>query len=137
MTSPSTVSRVDSCAQAARPVPEATIVITTHDRPELARRAVRSALAQTVRDVEVIVVDDGSQEPFHLSERDDRARVLFTGEAAGVCAARNIGLQAARGRWITFLDDDDELLPNMLEESLLAARNSQLPSPVAVLSGIE
>jgi GT2 family glycosyltransferase len=117
--------------------PSATIVVTTRDRATLAERAVESALAQSIRDIEVVVVDDGSLEPFDPPQRDERLRVIRNGHAAGVCAARNIGLKAARGRWITFLDDDDELFPQMLEVSLEAAATSSLPAPVAVLSGIE
>lgn len=117
--------------------PSATIVVTTRDRATLAERAVESALAQSIRDIEVVVVDDGSQVPFDPPQRDERMRVIRSDHAIGVCAARNIGLRAARGRWITFLDDDDELLPQMLEVSLEAAATSSLPAPVAVLSGIE
>lgn len=117
--------------------PIAAVVITTRDRSKLAQRAVESALAQTMRDIDVIIVDDASSEPFHWNGDDSRVRVLRREICGGVCAARNAGLSAARGDWITFLDDDDELLPQMLESSLSAAKNSVLPPPVAVLSGIE
>jgi glycosyltransferase involved in cell wall biosynthesis len=117
--------------------PEVTVVITTRDRPALVGRAVESALAQTVRAIEVIVVDDASIQPLRLGRADTRLRVLRRTSSTGVCAARNAGLAVARGRWITFLDDDDELVPDMLETSLGAARASELPPPVAVLAGIE
>lgn len=58
-------------------------------------------------------------------------------ENRGVSAARNVGAKAAKGRWITYLDDDDVLLPNMAEISLNALAKSTLPKPVAVLSGLE
>jgi glycosyltransferase involved in cell wall biosynthesis len=117
--------------------PVATIVITTHNRPLLARRAVLSALRQTLAEIEVIVVDDGSTEPFQANHDDARLRVVCRDRPGGVCAARNAGLESARGKWITFLDDDDELRPDMAERSLRAARESRLPPPIAVLSGIE
>jgi glycosyltransferase involved in cell wall biosynthesis len=117
--------------------PKATIVITTHDREALATEAIESALSQSLRDIEVIVVDDGSAPPFRLQQRDDRLRLIRLDQPSGVCAARNIGLKAALGEWITFLDDDDELLPSMLEVSLRAIAESNLPAPVACLSGIE
>lgn len=116
--------------------PIVTVVITTHDRPELARRALASALAQTRRDVEVLVVDDGSQPPFVPGVVDDRVRVIRHERAGGVCRARNAGLAQARGRLVTFLDDDDVLAPEMVERSVRAADASGLPSPVAVMSTV-
>jgi glycosyltransferase involved in cell wall biosynthesis len=119
------------------PEPEVTIVITTRDRPDLIQGAVDSALAQTLRSIEVVVVDDASTEPVRLERVDKRVRVSRTEHLRGVCAARNHGLATACGRWVTFLDDDDRLLPDMLATSLEAARASTLPRPVAVLSGLE
>ena len=116
--------------------PEVTIVITTRDRLGAVEGAIDSALAQTVPDIEVVVVDDASTEPVRLARTDDRLRLLRIRRPGGVCAARNRGLAAARGRWITFLDDDDRLLPDMLAASLAAARASALPPPVAVLSAL-
>jgi glycosyltransferase involved in cell wall biosynthesis len=116
--------------------PSVTIVITTHDRPALAPRAIQSALSQTLRNLEVIVVDDGSTPPFEFRSADERLRSIRINATRGVCAARNIGLHAARGRWVAFLDDDDELFPLMLEVSLQAISDSSLPIPVAALSGV-
>jgi glycosyltransferase involved in cell wall biosynthesis len=116
--------------------PLVTVVVTTHDRPELAVRAVDSALSQTVEDLEVVVVDDGSTPPFAPSLDDVRVRIVRHEHAGGVCAARNRGMAEARGAWITFLDDDDELDPRMLERALDAARRSVLPEPVAVMTGL-
>jgi glycosyltransferase involved in cell wall biosynthesis len=119
------------------PHPEVTIVIPTRDRPGLLAGAVASALAQTVRAIEVLVVDDGSAEPPCLPVDDDRLRLLRLQPSQGVCAARNRGLAAARGRFVTFLDDDDRLLPTMVERSLQAILDSTLPPPVAALSALE
>ncbi|HYY79148.1 MAG TPA: glycosyltransferase [Actinomycetes bacterium] len=117
--------------------PEVTVVIATRDRPALVAGAIDSALAQTVAAVEVLVVDDGSVEPVRPHLDEPRLRLLRLDPPRGVCAARNLGLARARGRWITFLDDDDRLLPDMLERSLQAARASTLPPPVAAISVIE
>jgi glycosyltransferase involved in cell wall biosynthesis len=124
-------------AEGSGSTPAATIVIPTHDRPRLVQRAVASALAQTVADVEVIVVDDASSEPVTIATDDPRLRLFRNRRPLGVSAARNVGLEHARGAWTTFLDDDDELLPDMVEASLEAADRSELPAPVAVLSGVE
>lgn len=112
------------------------IIIPTHNRPQLLQRAVNSALAQTIKDFEVIVVDDCSSKPVNLPEHP-RLRIIRLTENKGVSAARNIGTKAAKGRWISYLDDDDELLPNMAQVSLEALKNNTLPKPVAVLSGIK
>jgi len=119
------------------PQPDVTIVITTRDRPGLVEGAVGSALAQTGPSVEVVVVDDASTVPVGLNTTDHRLRLLRTRRSRGVCAARNHGLAAAHGHWVTFLDDDDRLLPGMLAVSLEAANASTLPPPVAVLSALE
>jgi hypothetical protein len=112
--------------------PVATVVLTTRDRPSLARRALASALSQTVADVEVVVVDDGSLPAFRAGTDDPRVRVVRHDAARGVTSARNAGLAVARGEWVTFLDDDDVLRPEMLERALVAAAHSTLPRPVAV-----
>jgi hypothetical protein len=117
--------------------PEVTVVITTRDRSALVNRAIESALAQTLLAIEVIVVDDASAQPLRIGRVDERLVVKRRNSSTGVCAARNAGLAAARGRWVTFLDDDDELVPDMLESSLRAAHASTLPKPVAVLAGIQ
>jgi len=120
-----------------RNVIEATIVVTTCDRPELAARAVASACAQTELRIEVLVVDDGTAQHYTPPSSDPRVRVILTEGRVGVNPARNLGLAMARGAWITFLDDDDELLPNMVEAALGAATTSTLPRPVAVVTGME
>lgn len=113
-----------------------TIVVTTYDRPLLLPHAVRSALAQTVAGVEVVVVDDGSREPVALPP-DPRLRLVRLPHNRGLAVARNAGAEAARGRWIAHLDDDDQLLPHFAAASLDALATSKLPPPVAVVSGLE
>ncbi|MCX7595406.1 MAG: glycosyltransferase, partial [Fischerella sp.] len=92
--------------------PLLSIIIPTHNRPHLVGRAVKSALEQTVEDFEVIVVDDGSTQPPELPS-DRRLRLLRHEQSRGGAAARNTGTEAACGRWVTYLDDDDLLLPHM------------------------
>lgn len=83
------------------------VVITTKDRPGLLGRALRSVLQQRDVPVDVVVVDDGSQPPVSPPV-DPRVRLLRNPLARGANAARNAGLAAVRGRWVCFLDDDDE-----------------------------
>jgi glycosyltransferase involved in cell wall biosynthesis len=114
-----------------------TIVITTRDRPECLNDAVESALGQTEQNVEVIVVDDGSAVPASVESSDPRVRCVRQDVSLGLSGARNVGLQLARAPRITFLDDDDRLLPEMVAISLRAARASSLPPPIAVISGVD
>jgi glycosyltransferase involved in cell wall biosynthesis len=123
-------------------MPDVTVVIPTRDRWHvLAERGLRSALAQNGVDLEVVVVDDGSEEPAPpgLAGMDDpRVHVVRRGESHGVAAARNAGIAAARGDWIAFLDDDDLWSPDKLRLQLDAARRhgaSVVYAGVVVLDG--
>jgi GT2 family glycosyltransferase len=134
---PSGEARTREHNPTAEPEPLASIVIVTRDRPESATRAVASALGQTIRNIEVVVVDDGSLQPYRPPDLDERVRVVRLERPLGVCGARNRGLAAAKGHWITFLDDSDELVPHMLEVSLRAVDESRLPLPISALSAME
>jgi glycosyltransferase involved in cell wall biosynthesis len=114
--------------------PEATIVVTTRNRPEMAKRAIRSALGQEGVSVELLVVDDGSDPPFETI--GEGVRIIRRSASTGAVSARNNGLSQAEGDWTLFLDDDDELLPHALESSLSAAERHSV-SPVCVMSGME
>lgn len=116
--------------------PLLSIIIPTYNRPHLLPRAVESALQQTMLDIEVIVVDDGSPEPITLPEHP-QLRIIPLPKNRGTATARNVGAKAAKGQWITYLDDDDQLLPYAAKVSLEALTKTNLPGPVAVLSGIE
>ncbi|WP_346621253.1 glycosyltransferase [Blastococcus montanus] len=101
--------------------PVVSVVIPTYNRGTVLRRTLQGVLAQTVRDLEVLVVDDGSTDgtPELLAGcADPRVRYLRQPRNAGVGAARNRGLREARGEFIAFLDDDDEWLPTKLARQL-------------------
>mgnify|MGYP001801922122 FL=1 len=117
--------------------PLLSIIIPTYNRPDLLPRAVNSALSQTLTDIEVVVVDDGST-PAVLLPAQERLRVICLTTNQGGAAARNQGAEAARSRWITYLDDDDVLLPDMAEKAMAAIQHipQALPRPVAILFGL-
>lgn len=100
------------------------VVIPTFDRPGLVAQAVASALAQTHREIEVIVVLNGATaevaEQVKRCGAQPRVRVVET-ERANLAAARNYGMSLARGEWIAFHDDDDVWLPEKIEVQLAAA----------------
>lgn len=108
-----------------------TIVLTTQNRPQLADRALESALNVDVAGREVVVVDDGSGEPYPDST-DEAVRVIRNDTPQGANTARNRGLGAARGRWVCFLDDDDELVAEGIEASVAELERRQRDD-VAVL----
>jgi O-antigen biosynthesis protein len=89
------------------PDPTFTVVVPTHHRPELVAEAVASVVAQTRADWECLVVDDGGGETLDAIPDDPRVRIIRRPVAGGPAAARNHGIAEARGRIVTFLDDDD------------------------------
>jgi glycosyltransferase involved in cell wall biosynthesis len=96
---------------------DVSIVIPTHGRRDLLRAAVHSAMGQRGVTSEIVVVDDGSSDgtsEWLDTHRDARLIVLSHPSPRGVSAARNSGLEVARGRWIAFLDDDDVWAPDKL-----------------------
>jgi glycosyltransferase involved in cell wall biosynthesis len=90
------------------------VVIPTRNRPEFAKRSVATALAQENVDLEVIIVDDASDEPVQIDCADHRLRHIVQPAWQGVSAARNRGIEEGRGEWIAFLDDDDVWAPHKL-----------------------
>src|SRR5512133_2751459 len=120
----------DVCA-----VPDITVVIPTRGRPALVTRAVHSALAQTLRDLEVVVVVDGPDEPTVAALAgiaDPRLRVVELPTSGGAPNARNTGVQAARGAWTALLDDDDEWHPHKLAIQLDLAGTAVHPLPIVI-----
>ena len=103
------------------------VIIPTHNRRDTLTRALESALEQTLQPAEGIVVDDGSTDDTRrLVARYPQVRYLYQ-ENAGVSSARNLGIKAARGEWLAFLDSDDEWQPDKLtQQQALLARNPDL-----------
>ncbi len=103
--------------------PQVSVVVTCHDLGAFLDEAVDSVLAQTVDDVEIVVVDDGSTDPGTMALLDaynrPRTRVIRTGNR-GLPAARNLGVSHASGDYLCMLDADDRLAPRYVERSLQA-----------------
>ncbi len=101
--------------------PLVSVVIPTHNRPDLVQRAIHSVLGQTYQRLECIVIDDGSFSDTALvvgQMADPRIRFTRHETSRGASAARNTGISLAQGSLIAFLDDDDEWLPKKLEKQV-------------------
>ncbi|NEA99253.1 glycosyltransferase family 2 protein [Streptomyces sp. SID13726] len=118
-------------AATAGPIPHALVatVIATHRRPDALRAAVRSALAQTVADQVVIVVDDGAG----LPELPDDPRLFAVSLARNTAVAgvvRNVGIRLTRSTYVAFLDDDNLWEPDHLERALAVLESPGGPDGV-------
>ncbi|MFI1989374.1 glycosyltransferase family 2 protein [Actinoplanes sp. NPDC020271] len=128
------------CTAPVTPIdrPELISVVVTAYRPDIGLlTAVRSILAQSWRNLEVLIVDDGSPPEFDpILERavalDRRVRLLRQAANAGTYVARNAGLDAARGPFVTFQDSDDWSHPRRLERQVTPLLRD--PEPVATTS---
>jgi glycosyltransferase involved in cell wall biosynthesis len=108
--------------------PEFSIITPTCKRHILLRRAIRSMMAQSFGNFEVIVVDDSPEE--HRSHETVRSfndnRIVYIRHESnrGAASAYNTGIRAARGPWICFLDDDDEYFPSFLQRTSQALQSN-------------
>jgi glycosyltransferase involved in cell wall biosynthesis len=129
----------------AAPLPEGTdgaplvsVVIPVRNRHRVVASALQSVSAQTLEDWEIVVVDDGSTDetPQVLAKwaaREPRIRVV-TQEWAGVSAARNRGLEEARGRYVAFLDSDNRWRPDFLRLTVAAMQGQGLRAAYAAMA---
>jgi glycosyltransferase involved in cell wall biosynthesis len=101
------------------PDPLVSVVIPTYNYAQFVSEAIRSVLAQTFRDFEIIVIDGGSTDDTRsiVEQLGAQVRYIYQ-ENQGPIVARNTGIQAARGQYIAFLDADDLWLPHKLERQM-------------------
>ncbi len=98
--------------------PEVSIIVPVYNAEKFLRECVESVLAQSFTDWELLLVDDGSTDSSlsicrHYAQTDDRIKVISQ-QNGGVSSARNEGLEMAKGKYVFFLDADDELYPYTL-----------------------
>lgn len=106
------------------------VVIATHNRPDFLAEAIDSVLAQTIQDFEVVVVDDASDPPV-AAHPDPRVRIVRQEPNGGPARAFNAGAEAAAGKYLTFLADDDWYTPDRLQVALDGLQRA----PVTLCSG--
>jgi glycosyltransferase involved in cell wall biosynthesis len=113
-------------ATLAESSPIVSVFVPTRNRATLLERALTSIEKQGRNDVEIIVVDDASTDhtPQLLAQWEEQRRLRWFRNQIpmGACAARNIAINAARGHYVTGLDDDDEMLPGRISTLLDALR---------------
>lgn len=122
-------------------MPRVSVILPTCDRPALVGRALASVLSGEEADCEVLLVDNNrvagpvSAQPSLVALlADPRVRVIAAPSARTAGAARNVGLRAASGEWVTFLDDDDAYTSGKIARQLARAVEARAP---LVLCGYE
>lgn len=108
--------------------PLVSVIIPTYNRIEYISEAIESVLAQTYRNYEIIVVDDGSTLNVRktLEPYKNKIRYLYQ-DNKGLAAARNTGIKDSRGEYLTFLDDDDIFRPRKLEiQASILEKNTEI-----------
>lgn len=105
--------------------PLVSVIIPTFNRPQRVQESIQSVLRQSLRNFEIIIVNDGGEPiekiikevaPESVYVRHDRNR--------GLAAARNTGLRLARGKYVAYLDDDDRFLPHHLKTTISFLENT-------------
>lgn len=99
--------------------PKASVIIPAYNKAAFTIKTVESVLAQTYKNLEIIVVDDGSTDQTRslLAPYQDRIRYIYK-ENGGACSARNLGLKVASGKYIGFLDCDDLYVNDKIARSV-------------------
>jgi glycosyltransferase involved in cell wall biosynthesis/ubiquinone/menaquinone biosynthesis C-methylase UbiE len=108
--------------------PLVSVIIPTKDRPKMLSQAIQSVLDQTFTELEIIVVNDGGVDVQSVISRlNTRGNIIYKkhDRALERSAARNTGIRAARGKYIAYLDDDDNYYPNHIETLVKFLENSE------------
>jgi len=107
--------------------PKVSAIIVTYNRPDFVKSAIQSVLDQTFKDFELIVVDNGVEEPAEeivKSFKDSRIRYIRNDRNTDCAGGKNIGMKNARGEFVAFLDDDDTWFPRKLELQINAFKEN-------------
>jgi len=103
--------------------PKVSIIIPTYNRADLLSRAIKSALNQTFKDFELIVVDDGSTDNTRqvvegFQQKDERIKYIWQENSGAPAKPKNTGIENSKGEYVAFLDSDDEFVPEKIEKQL-------------------
>jgi glycosyltransferase involved in cell wall biosynthesis len=113
--------------------PFVSVILPTYNRANLVGNAIESILQQTYKNIEIIVVDDGSTDetPNALSRFGAQIKVTYQ-KNAGPSAARNRGIAEAKGEIVAFLDSDDQWLPTKIERQVAVLQRADSSVPCCV-----
>lgn len=122
-------------------MPKISVIVPVYKVENYLTRCVNSLLAQTWKDIEIILVDDGSPDNSgaicdEFAEKDPRVKVIHK-ENGGLSSARNCGLTVASGDYIGFVDSDDYVLPEMYEKLYLALTENDAEISICSYSYID
>ena len=105
------------------------VIVPVFNTIEYIDTCIKSILAQTYREIEVLLIDDGSSDGSELvcdefENRDERVRVVHK-KNTGVSDTRNLGIDLARGKYIMFVDSDDKIAPNAVENLISICKENK------------
>jgi glycosyltransferase involved in cell wall biosynthesis len=128
-------------------MPKVSVIIPTYGIPDRLEKTIQSVLNQTYSDLELIVVDDNNPDTENrrlttkivqsVQNQDERLIYICHEKNKNGSAARNTGIRAARGEYISLLDSDDEYTPERIERCINALTNSRDPKAKGVYTGCE
>lgn len=97
--------------------PMVSVIVPTYNRPDMLATTIQSILSQTFQDFEVVVVNDAGQDVQSVVRSFNSSKIVYLAHEInkGLAAARNTGINVARGKYIAYLDDDDTYYPQHLE----------------------
>jgi len=124
--------------------PSVSVIIPTYKRPKMLKRALKSVLNQTYNKIEIIIVDDNSINSKYRKKTaevvkdfkiNNNIKYIENKKNLGGSKTRNIGIKASKGKYITFLDDDDEWLPEKISKQINKLFNSQIKDIKIIYTG--
>lgn len=106
------------------------VIIPAYNAERYIKEAIESALSQTYKDIEIIVINDGSTDrtgdiAFQCFQHESQRVLIVHQKNKGASAARNTGIKYAKGEYIAFLDADDVWLPNKLQKQIALLENDK------------
>ncbi len=118
--------------------PLVSVIVPTYNRADMVKRAIQSILDQSFDNYEILIIDDASTDNTEETiKKMDNDKIVYVGleKNVGQCRARNIGIRKAKGKYIGFLDSDDEWMPTKLEKQLRIFNQTDDPDLGAVYTG--